>query len=179
MLEFWCCVFKVWKVLKFWIKCLKVLEIVTVSFTTNTDWIWQNISFIKWWNKSFAAARARLFPAPPAALAWFHTQLDSIESWCVCVHLTSSQTHDRKQTECQYIVFLINLVLLCAAEWTNRFTVYRIWLSADCKRKRQWISNNLLAWVHALTYVCANRLTLARIQGKSSTPSSLTCVLFN
>ena len=133
---------------------------------------------------SFAAvrARARLFPVPSAALVWFHTQLDSIEPWCVCVHLTSSQTcttHDRKQNAGQYIVFLINLVLLCAAEWTNRFTVYRIWLSADCKRRRQWISNNLLAWVHALTYVCANRLTLARIQGKSSTLSSLTCVLFN
>lgn len=41
--------------------------------------------------------------------------LDSIEPWCICVHLKSPQTytgHDRKQNMGEYVWFSINLVVM-------------------------------------------------------------------
>lgn len=53
-------------------------------------------------------SRVRLFPVRPAVLIWFHTQLDSIEAWYVCVHLASSKTcmaHDKNGTRVDILCF--------------------------------------------------------------------------
>lgn len=107
----------------------------------------------------------------------------------ICVHLTSSQIftpHDRKQDVCLYIVFSINLALLCSADWM--LLGFSICAShKGCFLHANWLfwgdnavieSHSFAALMHSICTILFTH-TLTRIHGKSLSLMYFTCVLFH